>query len=155
MVHDPSRLLSVGCVCFLLVLAGCSAVPGASPAPTDQSPTGTTTASPTPLSDTHTATPETETTAPGGLLIVDVVANRSTVNDSTVVAYNGTIVGQSPMLDDAITAAIAANATRTEDLSSRELDRVEAVAGDYGVPTGEFVVAKNGTLVRVSLGYEA
>lgn len=88
-------------------------------------------------------------------MVVDFVENRSEVNESEVVAYNGTIVGEAPTLDDAIADAISTNTTQTRDLSSREVRRVEAVAEAYGVPTGGFVVSKNGTMVRVSLGYEA
>ena len=151
MVRRSWRVLPISFVCLLLVLSGCGAVPSASP--TDVSPAGTTTASPTPPTETPTVTPE--TTAPEGLLVVDFVENRSEVNESEVVAYNGTIVGEAPTLDDAIADAISTNTTQTRDLSSREVRRVEAVAEAYGVPTGGFVVSKNGTMVRVSLGYEA
>jgi hypothetical protein len=150
-----SRTLLIGSVCPLLVLAGCGAAPSASPTPADRSPTGTTTPSPTPSSDTPTTTPATETIVPEGLMIVDVVENRSTVNESEVVAYDETIVGEAPTLDNALAEAISTNSTQTRNLSSRAVSRVEAVAEAYDVPTGEFVVSKNGTLVRVSLGYEA
>lgn len=161
------EIFSVGILCILLLLSGCS---GISPIDTTSSdPSATETAkdeieSTTPttagglLADTSTSkkptnSPIDETSAPEGLLIVDVVENEQGLNNE-VVQYNRTIFNQSPTLDDAVTEAIIINSTQTRDLSSQEVRRVERVAGEYDKPTGEFIVSKNGTIVDISIGYE-
>jgi hypothetical protein len=104
----------------------------------------------------RTATPtiETETAARGGLLIVEVVQNETTLNNSGTVEYNGTVFSEAPTLDEAVAEAVSTNATQTRDLSSREVERIEAVAAGYNTSPGGFVVVKNRTAVRISLGYE-
>ncbi len=50
--------------------------------------------------------------------------------------------------------AISENATQVRDLSPREVQQVESIANEYDEPTGGFFIRKNGTKVRISLGYE-
>jgi hypothetical protein len=75
-------------------------------------------------------------------------------NESGVVQYNRTVFTRSPSLNGAIAEAISENATQVRDLSPQEVQQVESVANEYDEPTGGFVVRKNGTKVRISLGYE-
>mgnify|MGYP006276811181 FL=1 len=76
------------------------------------------------------------------------------LNKSRTVEYNETVFNESPTLDEAVLEAVSTNATQTRDLSSQEVERIEAVSDGYDKPTGGFVVVKNRTAVRISLGYE-
>lgn len=142
--------VAVGLICLMLAVAGCSglSLTNQSTATTDESPT-TADASPTP-----TQSPVPQTPSRGGLLTVEIVDNTTGTNQSEIVQYNQTIFTQSPPLDDAVTQAISTNMTQTRDLSPQKVQEVESVADEYNMPTGDFVVLKNGTTVHISLAYE-
>jgi len=164
-----ARSLPLGVLCLTVVLSGCG---GFSPAdqPTDATPTTPATpATPTatdpllttdgPSTVTDSApgasmSPTTETASLGGLLVVEVVGDGARANESEALSYDRTVFARSPTLDETVTDAVSANATQRRDLSSREVQRVETVADEYDASTGEFVVSKDGTIVRISLAYE-
>ena len=98
--------------------------------------------------------PTTETASLGGLLVVEVVGDGARANESEALSYDRTVFARSPTLDETVTDAVSANATQRRDLSSREVQRVKTVADEYDASTGEFVVSKDGTIVRISLAYE-
>jgi hypothetical protein len=154
----------------MVVLPGCG---GVSPAgqPTDAAPT-TTTATATPptapdpslttdgpstvtdSSPSSPVSPTTESVSRGGLLVVEVVSADVQANESEAIPYDPTVFARSPTLDETVTDAVSANATQRRDLSAREVQRVETVASEYDASTGDLVVSKNGTVVRISLAYE-
>jgi hypothetical protein len=134
----------------MVALSGCS---GFSPtSPPNATTDGTSTVTDVPPNPTES--PTTETASRGGLLIVEPVENTTVTNDSELVQYNQTRFSQSPTLNDAVTEVTSTKTTQQRDLSSQEIQRVEAVTKAYNASTGEFVVLRNGTVVRVSLGYE-
>jgi hypothetical protein len=144
------KLLLIGFPCLIVALSGCV---GFSPISTQNA----TTDRPSTVTDippNATESPVTETASRGGLLIVEPVENATVTNESEVVQYNQTRFSQSPTLNDAVAEATSTKTTQQRDLSIQEIQRIEAVAEAYNAPTGEFVVLKNGTVVRVSLGYE-
>jgi len=150
MPSNLERRLLAGIVCVLVVMSGCSGL-SSEPQPT------TTTVEPAPVTDaqsTPTAPPTTADISRGGLLIVESVGNTSGANASDVVRYDRTVFGRSPTLDDALTEAVSTTTTQQRDLSGQEIQRIESVADAYNVSTGGFVVHKNGSAVRVSVGYE-
>jgi hypothetical protein len=98
--------------------------------------------------------PTTESVSRGGLLVVEVVSADVQANESEAIPYDPTVFARSPTLDETVTDAVSANATQRRDLSAREVQRVETVASEYDASTGDLVVSKNGTVVRISLAYE-
>jgi hypothetical protein len=158
--------VSFATLCLLIVLSGCGGVPSAG------QPTDAPTATDSPLQPTETLTATTEapsTTADsppdptpspttvlrGGLLVVDIVGTETGTNASDPVRYDQATFNRSPILDDAVAEAVSTNATQRRDLSGREVRRVESVADAYDRSISELAVSKNGTVVRVSLAYEA
>lgn len=144
---------------MMMILSGCSGSPPTSESTNTATPRQSATdisSSPVDAAKNRTETPtiKTETAARGGLLTVEVVPNETTLNKSRTVEYNETVFNESPTLDGAVLEAVSTNATQTRDLSSQEVERIEAVADRYDKPTGGFVVVKNRTAVRISLGYE-
>ncbi len=171
MPSSNSKLFAVGLFCLMVTVAGCSSFSPADTATTDESPTATnvsesltrssvpeqatasTDGSPTVFpSPTQSQSPETRSR--GGLLTVEIVEHMAEANESGVVQYNRTVFTRSPSLNGAIAEAISENATQVRDLPPQEVQQVESVANEYDEPTGGFVVRKNGTKVRISLGYE-
>jgi hypothetical protein len=75
-------------------------------------------------------------------------------NESEAVTYDRTVFARSPTLNKTVVDAVSANATQRRDLSAQEVQRVETVANEYDASTGDFVVSKNGTVVRIALAYE-
>lgn len=165
-----ARQVPRGVVCLMIVLSGCGGfsptgqpVDTATTTPTTTDTPSTTTES-SPATDTpptvtdsspgSPASPTTETVSRGGLLVVEVVGTGTQPDESEVIRYNQTVFGRSPILDTAVTDAVSANATQRRDLSATEVQRVETVTDEYNASTGDFVVSKNGTVVRVSLAYE-
>lgn len=96
----------------------------------------------------------TEPVSRGGLLVVEIAGADRQANESEVISYDRTVFARSQTLDETVTDAVSANATQRRDLSPREVQRVEAVVDEYDAPTGDVVVSKNGTVVRISLAYE-
>ena len=144
------KLLLVVLPCLIVALSGCSGfLPTSTPTATTDGPSTVTDVPPN-----ATESPATEIASRGGLLIVEPVENATVTNESKIVQYNQRIFSQSPTLNDAVTEVTSTKATQQRDLSSQEIQRIEAVAEAYNAPTGEFVVIKNGTVVRVLLGYE-
>jgi hypothetical protein len=82
------------------------------------------------------------------------VDRTAETNESEIVQYNQTVFTRSPSLNGPIAEAISENATQIRDLSPQEVQQVESVANEYNKSTGEFIIRKNGTTVRISLGYE-
>jgi hypothetical protein len=154
-------------LCLLIVSSGCGGVPPAgqptdAPTATDspRQPTETFAAATEPPSTTAdspsdpTAVPATTTVSRGGLLIVEVVRAETGANGSGPVRYDRAAFNRSPTLDDAVTEAVSTNTTQRRDLSGRDVRRIESVADAYDRSISEFVISKNGTVVRVSLAYE-
>lgn len=164
------RSLPLGVLCLTVVLSGCG---GFSPAgqPTDTTPTTPaatatpptttdpplTTDGPSTVTDSPPGSSVSSTTEPvsrGGLLVVEIAGADRQANESEVISYDRTVFARSQTLDETVTDAVSANATQRRDLSPREVQRVEAVVDEYDAPTGDVVVSKNGTVVRISLAYE-
>jgi len=166
----PSNIVhpvSLAVLCLVVVLSGCGGSPRtdtttAPPTDTDtprqtiETSTATTEAPPTAADSppSPTASPTTESVARGGLLIVEVVATGTQVNESGPVQYDRAIFDRSPTLNDAVTEAVSTDTTQRRDLSGQEVRRTESVADEYNRSISELVVSKNGTVVRVSLAYE-
>lgn len=87
-------------------------------------------------------------------MIVEVVRAETGANGSGPVRYDRAAFNRSPTLDDAVTEAVSTNTTQRRDLSGRDVRRIESVADAYDRSISEFVISKNGTVVRVSLAYE-
>jgi hypothetical protein len=166
MPSNPGHLVSLGTLCLLIVLSGCGGTPPAdqptdAPTATDspRQPTKTLTAT-TEIPSTTTDLPPDSTASPttvlrGGLLVIDIVETETGANASDPIRYDQATFNRSPILDDAVTEAVSTNATQRRDLSGREVRRVESVADAYDRSISELAVSKNGTVVRVSLAYEA
>lgn len=124
--------------CLLVVIPGCAGLP------------------PTTTTETQPASAASPTAEPsrGGLLMLEVVGTAADVNGSDAVRYDRTTVGRSPTLDDALREASATAETQRRDLSADELQRVESVADAYNASTGDFVILRNDTAVRVEIAYE-
>jgi len=157
MPSNVRTLLLVGVLCLMVALSGCGGFPPASQSTatadepstaTDKSPTATD------VPPSPTESPTTATVSRGGLLIVDPVENTTVSNESEIVQYNQTKFSQSPTLNDAITEAASTKTTQQRDLAGQDVQRIESVAEAYNASTGGFLVSKNETVVRVSLGYE-
>jgi len=157
MPSNFEKLLLVGIPCLMVALSGCGGLPPASqPTATADEPSTMTdepsTMTDEPPSSTESAT--TETVSRGGLLIVDPVENATLANESEMVQYNQTRFSKAPTLNNAVSEATSTRTTQQRDLSGQEVQRIESVAEAYNASTGEFLVSKNETAVRVSLGYE-
>jgi hypothetical protein len=166
MPSNVGHSVSLATLCLLIVLSGCGGAPSAgqptdAPTATDspRQPTETLTATTEAPSTTADSppdpTPSPTTVLRGGLLVVDIVGTETGTNASDPVRYDQATFNRSPILDDAVAKAVSTNATQRRDLSGREVRRVESVADAYNRSVSEFAVSKNGTVVRVSLAYEA
>jgi hypothetical protein len=150
-----ARPPSIAALCLLVALAGCGGAPPAAD-PTDTA-TATQTATETPRqtttpTDTEIRPTPTPTASRGGLLVVEVVDAGTT--DPEAVRYDRTVFDRSPTLDDAVAEAVSTNETQRRDLSGQEIERIEAVADAYGRSIGDLAVARDDTVVRVSIAYE-
>lgn len=148
MPSSNCKLFTIGLLCLMVAVAGCSSFSPTTTATADESPAATTVA-PSP-----TQSPSPEAPSRGGLLTVEIVDRTAETNESEIVQYNQTVFTRSPSLNGPIAEAISENATQIRDLSPQEVQQVESVANEYNKSTGEFIIRKNGTTVRISLGYE-
>lgn len=157
MPSNFEKLLLVGLPCLMVALSGCGGFqPAGQPTTTTDGPS-TATDEPSTVTDAPpepTESPTTETVARGGLLIVEVEENATVANESAVVQYNQARFSRSPTLNDAVRKAASTKTTQQRDLSGQEIQRIESVAEAYNASTGGFLVLRNESVVRVSLGYE-
>ncbi|QKY19163.1 hypothetical protein B4589_001755 [Halolamina sp. CBA1230] len=133
-------------VALLLVFAGCGGAPGATETQSEE--TATPTEAPSTTTETVTATPQWR----GGLLIV----SPTNETEQPAVEYDPDDFGEVPTLNETVVAAARTNDTVTADLSSEELEAIDAFVDDHSNATGgTFPVRVGNRTVEVSIAREA